>query len=95
MALGTSTRVKFSFDSCNVTVVILVFYTSLHFDTKILDIRKVVLREQDENESPRTSGKVECDPLATVSTTQAPRYTTSACIFNWLKKTVVNWLLTF
>ncbi|KAJ8704455.1 hypothetical protein PYW07_011643 [Mythimna separata] len=30
-----------------------------------INIRKVVLREQDENESPRISGKVECDPLAT------------------------------
>ncbi|XP_063544683.1 uncharacterized protein LOC134752848 [Cydia strobilella] len=62
MALGTSARVKFSFDSCISGH--LIFFTSLHFDTKYLFIRKVVLREQDENKGPRISRTVECDPLA-------------------------------
>lgn len=43
-----------------------IFYTSLQFDTKILVIRKVVLRVHDENTIPRTPRKVECCPLATV-----------------------------
>lgn len=43
-----------------------IFFISLHFDTKILVIRKVVLRVHDENTNPRISGKLECRPLAPV-----------------------------
>lgn len=66
-------------------MVIRFFYASLHFDTKILVIRKVVLREQDENKSPRTQRKVECSSLASVSFILPWFYSTVACIFNWLK----------
>lgn len=63
-------EVKFrDFDSSNVTDSghLIFFYISSAFWYKILVIREVLLREQDENTSPRTSRTVECGPLASVS----------------------------
>lgn len=62
--MGTWQCMKFNFDSCNQWSSY--FLYSLHFDTKILVIHKVVLRVHDENKRPHRARKVECGPLATV-----------------------------